>query len=118
LLLGSAIALTLLFGGAGALLFFWYSMSLPGLLCFWIAGLCLLLMSYPLFILPGAVLSKPSQHQPLLDSGSASGKSFLPSASLSGSLAAATDVRVRMSEQEQGAPLPARPSVALVSVRD
>lgn len=96
LLLGSAIALILLAGAAGALFFFYYTMPLPGLLCFWIAGLCLLLMSYPLFILPGAVFSKPFRQQELFNPRSVSAESSLPSLSLSSNLAVTTESRVSM----------------------
>lgn len=96
LLLGSAIALTLLVGGAGALLFFFYSMSLPGLVCFGVAGLCLLLAGYQLLTAPSALQSKPSR-EPLL--GPSSVHTELPRSSMSLSENLADPVRVSQNMQ-------------------
>lgn len=58
-LIGSAISLTLLAGGAGALLFFFYNITLPALICFGFAGLCLLLATYQFFVSPAPRPSLP-----------------------------------------------------------
>jgi len=78
-LMGSAIAATLLIGGAGALLFFFYSITLPALICFGLAALCLLLAAYQFFASPTA---RPSSSQPSLPSLSQRIHGSLPSAAV------------------------------------